>query len=100
VVDPARPRGLAVLRGRTSAARLGSLAETRQADTGVQFRGPESDCARGEPRAQREAALIIAGAHGIAGLAANAPLSMQKWNVEAPELIDDLITVTTGSVAR
>jgi len=25
---------------------------------------------------------------------------MQKWNVEAPELIDDLITVTTGSVAR
>lgn len=46
------------------------------------------------------AALIIAGAHGIAGLAANGHLSMQKWKVEAPELIDDLITVTTGSVAR
>ena len=50
--------------------------------------------------AQRVAALIIAGAHGIAGLAANGHLSMQKWKVEAPELIDHLITVTTGSVAR
>jgi AcrR family transcriptional regulator len=41
----------------------------------------------GDTRAQRTAALIMAGAHGIAGLAANNHLRTQKWGIEASDLV-------------
>lgn len=46
-----------------------------------------------DPR--RVAALIMAGAHGIASMAANGHLRLDKWGVETPQLIDDLLAATT-----
>ena len=50
----------------------------------------------GGASAQRVAALLMAGAHGIAGMAASGHLRTEKWGVEAPELIDTLVSVATG----
>lgn len=47
-----------------------------------------------DPR--RTAALIMAGAHGIAGMAANGHLRVAKWGVDAPGLVDDLLRAATG----
>lgn len=50
----------------------------------------------GAGSSQRAAALLMAGAHGIAGMAASGHLRTEKWGVEAPELIDTLVSVATG----
>ena len=49
----------------------------------------------GTASSRRVAALLMAGAHGIAGMAASGHLRVEKWGVEAPNLIDDLVTVAT-----
>lgn len=49
----------------------------------------------GEETSQRKAALLMAGAHGIAGMAANGHLRVEKWGVDASELIDTLVSVST-----
>lgn len=46
-----------------------------------------------DPR--RLAALIMAGAHGVAGMAANGHLRREKWGADAEDVVADLIRVAT-----
>jgi len=54
----------------------------------------------GATESRRVAALLMAGAHGIAGMAASGHLRIEKWGVEAPELIDDLVAASTSDSSR
>lgn len=54
----------------------------------------------GKASSRQVAALLMAGAHGIAGMAASGHLRTEKWGVEAPDLIDDLVTAATSGSSR
>jgi AcrR family transcriptional regulator len=52
-----------------------------------------------DPR--RVGALLMAGAHGIAGMSAHGHLRKEKWGVDAAGLVDDLLAATVrGPRAR
>ena len=54
----------------------------------------------GDASSRRVAALLMTGAHGIAAMAASGHLRSEKWGVEAPELIDDLVAAATRGTSR
>lgn len=54
----------------------------------------------GQEASRRNAALLMAGAHGIAGMSANGHLRIEKWGLEAPELVETLVSLATRRQPR
>jgi AcrR family transcriptional regulator len=54
----------------------------------------------GEENAQRNAAILLTGAHGAAGLEMSGLLSTDKWHTTAEELIDTLVATVVEADRR
>ena len=54
----------------------------------------------GEQNAQRNAAILLTGAHGAAGLELSGLLSTDKWHTTAEELIDSLLATVAEADRR
>jgi AcrR family transcriptional regulator len=51
----------------------------------------------GEPNARHYGALLLTGAHGIAGMELSGHLDADKWRTTADELIDTLVRMVAGA---
>jgi AcrR family transcriptional regulator len=54
----------------------------------------------GDENAQHDAAILLTGAHGAAGLDLSGLLSTDKWHTTAEELIDSLLATVVGNDRR
>jgi AcrR family transcriptional regulator len=53
----------------------------------------------GPQHARRYGALLLASAHGIAGLDLSGHLDLDKWHTDAEELVDTMIALLAGATA-